>query len=211
VTLLLFLIKAFIISFSGVMQPGPITAAAINLGMKNRFVGFTIALGHGIIELPLMILIILGLKQFLQLTLTQIIIGMAGGVVLLIMAVSMIKSVKTPTSSDDYKPLRNNPVFTGIILSASNPYFLIWWATIGLALATTAVEFGLWAFLLFAVVHWSVDCIWLLLLSWASHKGTQIFGAKLRKIVSLLCAFALIFFALFFLKDAFTKLIITAS
>jgi len=193
------------------MQPGPITVAAVNLGMKNRLIGLAIAVGHGIIEFPLMILIILGLKQFLQLTLTQIVIGMAGGVVLLIMAALMIKSVKRPTSSDNYKPLKNNPVFIGIILSASNPYFLIWWATIGLALATNAVEFGLWAFLLFAVVHWSVDCIWLLLLSWASHKGTQIFGTKLRKIISLLCAFALIFFGLFFLKDAFTKLIITAS
>ena len=72
VSLLLFLIQVVGISLSGVMAPGPITAAAIAMGARNRFAGALMAVGHGIIEFPLMILIILGMDKILKSTSTKL-------------------------------------------------------------------------------------------------------------------------------------------
>ncbi len=88
--LLLFLIQVFIISFSGAAQPGPVTAAAIAMGARSRYAGLALALGHAIIEFPLMILIILGLSRIFESAKTQIVIGLAGGMFLLIMAIQML-------------------------------------------------------------------------------------------------------------------------
>jgi threonine/homoserine/homoserine lactone efflux protein len=201
VALLLFLIQVFIISFSGAIQPGPVTATAIAMGARNRWAGVLLAIGHGIIEFPLMVLIILGLGSIFQKNATQIIIGAAGGLVLLYMAYSMFKTGGRP-AAQVAGAKKDKPILAGIILTASNPYFLIWWATVGLALATDATKFGLYAFALFAVVHWLVDLIWVTALSLASFHGTTLLGPKVQQVVLKICAVAMLLFGLFFIYNA---------
>jgi threonine/homoserine/homoserine lactone efflux protein len=200
-TLILFLIQVFIISFSGAIQPGPVTATAISMGARNRWAGVLLAVGHGIIEFPLMILIILGLGSIFQKTTTQIIIGAAGGAVLLYMAYSMFKTAGH-ASEPQAGAKKDKPVLAGIVLTASNPYFLIWWATVGLALATKATKLGLYAFVLFAIVHWLVDLIWVMALSLASFHGTTLLGPKVQTVILKICAAAMLLFGLFFLYNA---------
>jgi threonine/homoserine/homoserine lactone efflux protein len=226
--LLFFLIQVFVISCSGAMQPGPVTATVITMGARNRYAGLLLAVGHGIIEFPLMVVIILGMGQFFKLPKVQIVIGLAGGIFLILMAVQSILTLKTKeispatcgrgikTPPAQFRGLNlgaaslsfglGKPILAGIILSASNPYFLIWWATIGLALATQAANWGIWAFALFAVTHWSVDLIWLQILSWASFKGSVFFGPQFQRIVLLICALALLGFGLFFIYNAIEAL-----
>jgi threonine/homoserine/homoserine lactone efflux protein len=198
---LLFLFQVIGISLSGVMAPGPVTAAAIAVGARNRYAGALIAVGHGIIEFPLIILITLGMGKILESTKTQIIIGLAGGAFLFLMAIQMFIRTKT-TDTAQQKVLDKKPIWAGIILSAGNPYFLLWWATIGLALATTARTFGIWVFVLFALVHWSVDCVWLHALSWASFNGVALLGPRALQIALRVCSVALFFFGLFFIYSA---------
>ena len=204
--LLLFLFQVFLISLSGVMAPGPVTAAAIGMGARSRYAGMLLAIGHGIVEFPLMILIVLGMGRILKLPTAQIVIGLAGGAFLLMMAVGMLKSVRS-AEIQETKVANSAPLLAGIILSAGNPYFLFWWATVGLALATTATGMGIWAFALFAIVHWLCDFIWLSVLSWASFKGTGLFGPRSQRIVLTICAVALFFFGLFFIYNAAGTLI----
>jgi threonine/homoserine/homoserine lactone efflux protein len=124
------------------------------------------------------------------------------------MAIGMLRSLRS-AQEQETKAAKSAPMLAGIILSAGNPYFLFWWATVGLALATTATGMGIWAFALFAVVHWLCDFVWLGALSWASFKGTGLFGARSRRIVLLICAVALFFFGLFFIYNAAGTLIKT--
>ncbi|MGB2807122.1 MAG: LysE family transporter [Sedimentisphaerales bacterium] len=194
------------ISLSGVMAPGPVTAAAIAMGARNRFAGALMAVGHGIVEFPLMILIILGMDKILKSTTTKIVIGFAGGVFLLFMAIQMIRSLSR-TQDQEVKVTRSGPVVAGIVLSGGNPFFLIWWASVGLNLAITAADFGIWAFALFAVVHWLCDLIWLSLLSWASFKGSALLGPRRQKKILLICSLALLVFGLFFIYNAATILV----
>lgn len=205
-TLLLFLIQVLIISCSGAMQPGPVTAAAIGMGARNRWAGALLAIGHGIIEFPLMVLIIRGLGKYFKLQKVQIAIGLAGGVFLLLMAIQGLLSLKSQ-ANNKHRALTNEPILAGIILSIGNPYFLIWWATVGLALATQAAQWGIWAFALFALAHWSVDLIWLQILSWASFEGSVLLGPRRQRIVLMICSLALLVFGLFFIYNAGRTLI----
>ncbi len=204
--LLFFLSQVFVISLSGVLAPGPVTAAAIAMGSRNRFAGPLMAIGHGIIEFPLMILIILGMDKILKSTPTKITIGLAGGAFLLFMAIGMLKSSRRKEQLNA-KPTRTGPLTAGILLSVGNPYFLIWWATVGLALAMTAKGLGIWAFALFAIVHWLCDLVWLTTLSWASFKGSILLGPRNQRIVLLICGLALLAFGLFFIYSAGRTLI----
>ena len=197
---LLFLCQVLVISLSGALAPGPVTAAAIAMGPKNRFAGTLMAVGHGIIEFPLMVMIVLGMDKILKSTAAQVAIGLAGGTFLIVMAVGMLRSL-CDRKSRDFTITKSGPLMAGILLSGTNPYFLIWWATIGLALATTATGFGIWAFVLFALVHWSCDLVWLTMLSWASFKGSVLLGQKSQRIILLICALAILGFGAFFIVE----------
>ena len=197
----IFLVQVLGISCSGALQPGPVTATAISMGTRNRYAGTLIAIGHGIVEFPLMVVIILGMGKYLEMRTSKITIGLAGGIFLLLMAIQSLLSVKAKADNQS-KVLKDKPITAGIILSVGNPYFLIWWATVGLALATQATQWGIWAFAIFAVTHWSVDLIWLQILTWCSNKGSVLLGAKGMKGVLMICSGALFFFGLFFIYNA---------
>ncbi|MHC4636406.1 MAG: LysE family transporter [Planctomycetota bacterium] len=190
------------------MQPGPITATTIVDGAQNRYAGGLIAVGHAVIEFPLMVLIMLGMDKIFKSDKIQIVIGLAGGVILLIMAIQMwITSKDADIGASN--PVKSKPVIAGIVLSASNPYFLIWWATIGLKLATDAKSFGILAFPLFAITHWAVDCGWLLALSWASFQGKALLGQERYHVILKICSVMMFALSIKFVYDSISLLIST--
>ncbi len=197
-SLLLFLSNVLVISLSGVLAPGPVTAAAIGMGSGNRFAGLFMALGHGIVEFPLMLLLLLGVGRLLKRPSLSILIGLAGGGFLVFLAVQMFQGLGG-SGAGPVQATRGSPLAAGILLSAGNPYFLIWWATVGLALITTARTFGFWAFGLMALVHWSCDLIWLTVLSWASFEGSVLLGLTGQRIVLAICAATMLAFGLYFI------------
>jgi len=199
-----FLFKTVIISLSGVMAPGPITAVTVSKGTENPYSGPMIAIGHGLVEFPLMLLIIFGFRQFLEITWVKVAIGILGGLFLLKMGIGLIRIIftsQTGRSKDNYSPLQ-----AGVVLSIANPYFLIWWATIGAMLISGAYQFGLWGLVAFAVVHWSCDFIWYSFLSSLSFKGGQFFGEKLQQILFAVCGVFLLFYSGKFIYDAMTTI-----
>ena len=199
--MLTFLATAVVISLSGVMAPGPITAATLAAGARRRHAGAMIALGHGVIEFPLMLVILAGADEFFKFEGVKTAIGLAGGAVLLAMGLQLLFAGRASTGQSQVAD-RRHPFVIGIILTGANPYFLIWWATVGLALATQAVDLGLLAFALFTVVHWLCDLVWLEALSLASHKGTELLGGRVQRIVLVVCGVMLLVFGAKFLFDA---------
>jgi threonine/homoserine/homoserine lactone efflux protein len=193
-----FLLSVIGISLSGALAPGPVTAAAIGMGSRHRFAGTLIAIGHGVIEFPLMVLLILGVGGLLTLPSVSIAIGLIGGGVLIFMGVQMFRGLGR-AGTEEAPVTRGGPLATGFLLSAGNPYFLIWWATVGLTLITTAKGFGVWAFVLFALAHWSCDLVWLTALSWASFQGSVLLGPKGQRLVLAICAVVMLGFGLYFI------------
>ena len=189
------------ISLSGVMAPGPITAATLAAGTRSKHAGILIAVGHGIIEFPLMILIMAGMSTILKSASVKIVIGLVGGLILLHMGIQMIRHInKSSDPAGKYAAMK--PLWIGIILTGSNPYFLIWWASVGPNLTIKAMELGMLAFAIFALVHWLCDLVWLEVLSLAGHKGSKVLSQRTQRIVLGICSFVLLVFGILFIYDA---------
>ena len=201
IALIRFLLEAIGISLTGVLAPGPITAATMIAGTRRPHAGAMVALGHAVVEFPLMFLVLAGAGTLFESESARIGIGLIGGAVLIFMGGRLALAFGKP-NADDNADSGRHPFVTGAILSAGNPYFLIWWATFGLALAVEAVRFGMMVFLLFAVAHWLCDLIWLEALSFASYKGAEIFGDRVQKVIMAVCAVALLLFGAKFVIEA---------
>jgi len=200
-SLITFILQAVAVSLSGVIAPGPVTAATLAAGTRWRHAGALVAVGHGIVEFPLMLLIMAGTSTLFASKGVTIGIGLVGGAFLILMGSQMLRSLGKNQDQTGIKAARN-PILTGVILTVGNPYFLLWWVTVGLALATRALALGALAFGLFAIVHWLCDLVWLEALSLASFKGTRLLGQRSQKVVLAVCSVALILIGLAFIFDA---------
>ena len=199
-----FLIETVLISLSGVMAPGPLTATAVAKGAGSPHAGGLIALGHGIVEFPLMLAMFWGLGSVLANKRVGAIVGFVGGFFLLVLGVGIIRSASAEAES---KEGFSSPVLAGALLSIGNPYFLVWWATVGASLLSRAMGFGWPGFLAFAILHWACDLGWLYLLSWLSSTGRAFLGTGFVKAVRLLCGVLLVFFGAKFVADALLALL----
>jgi len=186
-----FLVSALLISLSGVLSPGPMTAAVIQHGARSKLSGVWVSLGHGLVEVPLILLLFVGAGKFLEHEAVRAIIGLTGGAYLIFMARGLLKP-KALTGESSEKP--PSSLTAGIFLSIGNPYFLLWWATIGLGLVLGSIGFGVLGLVLFIIVHWMADLVWYTLLSLVSHKGVSTFGSGLYKKVSIFCGAVMFFY-----------------
>lgn len=195
-----FLASVIAISLSGVMAPGPVLAVTISKGRMNGNAGAYIALGHGVIEIPLMTGIYLGFAQLLVLDAVKSIVGLAGGLMLLYMGFT--NTVKPQEVEAGNVDTTGSSLIAGIIATGANPYFILWWATIGVALISTATSYGLPGFILFAITHWSCDLAWDLILSKTVNKSKKVWNPMINKAVNLVCSMILIIFGGWFIYSA---------
>ena len=202
----IFIFSAMLISLSGVISPGPMTAATIEHGARSRLSGFYISIGHGIVEAPLIIAIYLGASRLLQHQATAIAIGLLGGLYLLYMAAGLLRP-RPAQSTGKSKVHAGHSMIAGIVLSITNPYFLLWWATIGLGLVLGAEKFGLAGIAVFIVAHWLCDLVWFTLLGLLAYKGVEAFGAGLYRKVSVICGASLLIFGGMFIYSSIRLMI----
>jgi threonine/homoserine/homoserine lactone efflux protein len=113
-----FLIETVIISLSGVMAPGALSAVTINHGMRNNRAGVSVAIGHGMVEVPLLVLIYYGVGALMYISGFQIATGIIGGVLMTWMGVSIMRGTGTVVSQIK---LGKSSVWAGVMLSAGNP------------------------------------------------------------------------------------------
>ena len=97
-----------------------------------------------------------------------------------------------------------NSLTTGIMMTGANPYFFLWWATIGIVLIYGAAEFGVYGLVIFAIVHWSCDLFWEQLVSYTVFKTRHLWTLKVQKVVFGICALVLIGFGIWFCVSVFS-------
>jgi threonine/homoserine/homoserine lactone efflux protein len=197
----LFLVSVIFISMSAIMMPGPIFAVTIAKGHKDKTAGALIALGHGIIEVPLILLIYLGFAKFFTSDAIKMVIGLLGGTMLIFMGIQMYRGRKSIAAKSGDLPYGS--LAAGIITTSSNPYFFLWWATIGTTLILTANAFGFIGFFLFAIVHWFCDFAWSLFVSEATFKSKHLWNNRIHEIVFSVCSAILAIFGLKFIISVF--------
>ena len=208
-TLFTIFFSSFLIALSGAMMPGPLLTAAIGEASRRGFIaGPLLVAGHGILELVLVAALLLGLAPYLQQQEVFVAIALAGAAILFRMAFGMFRSLPSLSLRlEAGAAQRGNLIFTGIILSAFNPYWVIWWATIGLAYILHCRRFGLAGILFFFAGHILADFAWYSAVTGAVGGGRRFLSDRLYRAIIGGCAVLLVFFAGYFLHVGLQKIL----
>ncbi len=202
VQILEFAVLVIVISASGVMAPGPLFAATVSYGLREGTrAGFKMAIGHTIVELPLVILLGIGVFSLESFPEFRTIISIFGAITLFVFAVIQIRTIlrKKEIVLSNRK---QGPLIAGIVLSALNPFFIIWWLAIGFKLISDAIL--MWSFvgiLIVFVLHIWMDFVWLGSVSFLASKSSKILSNKNYKILMIGLSLMLIYFGITFLVD----------
>ncbi len=191
------LLSVVIISFSGVMMPGPMFAVTLAKSYKSPWAGAWISLGHAVIEVPLILLIYLGFSRFFESSVVQLVLSLAGGSMVIWLGITMFRARARVVHEG--KDLPYSAFTAGIITSGLNPFFLLWWATIGTLLVMKFNDFGLGGLSVFIVVHWLCDLAWLSFVSVVVNRTHSLWGKKFQQWVFIASSLLLAGFGVWFL------------
>lgn len=197
----LFLLSAAGISLTGVMLPGPLTAATIAKGYSNKHAGAWITAGHAVIEIPLIAVIYFGFGRFIDSPQVEMGIYLVGGLMLLYLGFRMFRATGDVPGAVSGLPASS--LVTGIVITGTNPGFYAWWAILGTALVTGAAKFGLVGVILFTLVHLPCDLAWSEFLSIGTFESRRWWTQKVQKVVFSVCASILAGFGIWFCLSAF--------
>ena len=199
------MLLGFLIGLTGALAPGPTLVATINASIAGDWTtGLKVSLGHAIVELFLVILILLGLAT-VALPYTTAIAGI-GGIALIVFGILTITGSRKATLRTTEVQTIANPYVAGLISSAANPYFWIWWLSIGSAMVIAGLEGGLALAGAFLLGHWTADIAWYTLVSTGISKGKVLFSDRVYHKIMGLCGIFLIVFGVYYLSRLFLSL-----
>ena len=217
---------SFLVALTGAMSPGPLlTYTIIKSAKTNRrgyLMGLWIITGHAILEMGIIILLLFGFSFVLKNIAVVRIIGVSGGLILILFGVSIIRDIFKGNISTNFLNSRDepnkdpglienkgieNPVIGGIMVSMSNPYWWVWWATIGFAfMIQFDISFKKWPKLLaFFLGHEAGDLIWYLLVSSLAFFGLRHMNRKAYYGILMFCALFMVLFGIYLGISPFLK------
>jgi threonine/homoserine/homoserine lactone efflux protein len=166
------------------------------------------------LELLLVVLLAAGLSAFLTQSSVSRAIAVCGGSFLLYMGSTMAKDaigrkVSLSLSTADSAPAGHlptkgiGPVWAGILISLANPYWTLWWATVGLGYVTVALESGLVGLAVFYTGHILADAIWYTAVAGAVAGGRRFLNDRVYRGILVVCGLFLIGLGCCFIFGAF--------
>lgn len=177
-------------------MPGPMFAVTLAKSYKSPWAGAWIALGHAVIEVPLILLIYFGFARFFENGVVQLVLSILGGGMIVWLGIGMFRARRKVVREG--KDLPYSAFTAGILTSGLNPFFLLWWATIGSMLVMRFTEFGVGGLTVFIVVHWLCDLIWLSFVSVLIYKSRSLWGQRFQEWVFIASSLILAGFGIWF-------------
>ena len=207
--LLDFGLEIIVVSASGVLAPGPLFFTNLLYGTRlGTHSGLKVAYGHTVVELPLIILLAAGLFSFEAAKKYSTTIGLIGGIAILAFAGLQIGSIIRKKGVDAaacaiYLADDKGPFIAGVILTAMNPFFLLWWFTAGLKLIADSATFGASSGLavLFALHIW-MDYAWLGGTAYLASKGSKVLKSRYYPVLLVGLSAILVYYGVAFLMQA---------
>jgi threonine/homoserine/homoserine lactone efflux protein len=194
-------ITSFLVGLSGALMPGPVLAITISHATRRGFiVGPLIVLGHAVLELTLVVGVILGLGQYLVLDSVMGILGIAGGLVLAWMGWGMLSGKGGGEGEAELaRATPTSPVLAGILTSLSNPYWFLWWATVGMAYISLSLQRGSGGVAAFYSGHILSDLVWYSFVAALIAFGHKFVAGRLYRGLFIFCGAFLVLFGVYFL------------
>lgn len=214
---------SLLMSLSGAVMPGPMLTYTISRTLAAArggwLTGARVVGGHAAVEALLVAALVLGVVEFLRGPVAVKAIAAVGAVLLVYMGVGLLREtvrgrdipLVASTAAGARAPSRESfatrlpPLLAGVLVSLSNPYWWVWWVTIGAAfLVRYDVTFRSWpALIAFFVGHELGDLGWFLAVSSTLSLGKNRIPRSVVGGIRAFCGVAIIGFALFLAISAF--------
>ena len=201
--------SSLLVGYSGAMMPGPLLTYNIERSLKRGWLtGIFVTLGHALLELAVVALFAFGFGRILDNTWPRITILFLGGIVLLWFGVDMVRgaikgSVQVKAEQAEQGRSGNIEImFKSAAISMLNPYFLLWWVTVGLGFLTSSnASAGLFGVMLFYFGHILADFTWYFAVSLLCDRVGRFIGGRAYRWIIASLGVALGFFAVKFIFD----------
>ncbi len=186
------LFSVILVSFSGVMLPGPMFAVALAKSFKSPWTGLQMSIGHAIVEVPIILVIYYGFARFFQNPYVSFGLSVAGGCMIIWLGISLFRVRRDIAQKG--KDIPYNALVAGILLSLLNPFFILWWATIGSMLLMKFLELTSLGLTIFIIVHWLCDLAWLSFVSFVGYRTRNLWGQRVHETIFAGCSLLLVGF-----------------
>lgn len=200
-----FIATVILLTASGALAPGPLFFQTISQGTKTGVrSGLIFSIAHTIIEFSLIMLLTFGLLAVKNEVFIRNSIGLLGGIVLIIFGLYQIIGTLRNTQQDKTQVISSHRLFIiGMIFTALNPYFIIWWLTVGSTLILLALELAALTGVIFMFLcHVWMDYVWLISVSYFAKKGINAVRSKWYRLLIGLFGVVLVYFGVLFIGDA---------
>ncbi len=193
----------FLIGLTGAAVPGPMLFATIEASLRRGWTaGHLIVLGHAAVEVLICGVILLGFSIANDIVFD--IVSLVGGGALIIFGMMMLRSSRNATF-DVKRGITGSPVVAGALTSVSNPYFLVWWLTIGNSMVMDGLQVGVVAALLFITGHWIADLVWYVSVSIISSSGGKLMSNRTYRTFLAGCGVFLLCFGAYYAAAIFGR------
>jgi len=172
---------------------------------KGFLAGLWVVFGHFIVELTLILVIFAGLEWFIGSSTAVFLITIWGGFMMVTMGCRILSTSNSLKDIGEYKVKSKGygSILNGILTSISNPFFFIWWITVGWAFIINGLELaGILGVLGFLLGHWASDISWFSTVSFFKSRGSQIMTENHFKIIMNVSGIFLMILGIYFILNA---------
>jgi len=206
--LLTFIGFVLLISLSGVLMPGPMTAATIVRSYSDKWAGVKVSVGHALVEFPLFVIIALGSAAFFQQNESVVLaIGIIGGIYLLYFGAVLLKKEDSFDEEEGRSKITGNSIVLGVTTTLFNPAFILWWVTLGAFVVTEALKFGVILLVTIWFIHWLTDFSWGVAVSFGIQKAKKYYASQLKKVIRYGCAALILVFGVYFTASSIWSIV----
>jgi threonine/homoserine/homoserine lactone efflux protein len=134
----------------------------------------------------------------------RVVVGVVGGAALLVFAFMQIRGALTQKPDIEGKSgvPSKNPLLLGTLFTGLNPYFILWWLTVGITLIITALEWSFLGVLIMYLSHVWMDYAWLVGTAYLAKRGTNLAGRKGYKLIMIIFSLILVYFGAKFILES---------
>lgn len=199
---------SFTLALSGALMPGPLFTITISESAKRGFMaGPLLMCGHSLLELVLVAAVMGGAGAFLVLPPVMGTVALLGGAILIYFGIDMVRTAGKLSldGGDAGRPgdgQGRHPVLMGALASLSNPYWVLWWATVGLGYLLAVMNYGFLGIAVFFVGHIAADFAWYSLVSFGVSRGKSLLKDSGYQSLVRVCGVFLFCFGAWFLISA---------
>lgn len=196
-----FFVLAFALGLTGALAPGPTLVATINASVAGGWtMGPKVTLGHMLSELIVVLVIVAGLATAaLQYTTAIAVIGGVALVIFGLLTITGSRAASLSGTGSGTSTVTANPYLAGFFTSVVNPYFWIWWLTVGSAMVIAGLAGGIILACVFMAGHWCADLGWFTAVSTGISRGKTILSDTQYQRIMTVCGLFLVVFGIYYL------------